>query len=147
MNFNHHPILAPALEQAIDAVVLIDDANRITLFNAAAERLWGYDRHDVLGKDVKFLVPRDIRPAHDGYVEANRKGQTNKIVGTSREVRIERKDGKEVWGSFSLSKIDVDGKIHYMGFIRDVTEEVHRREELRLLSLVVNETDRTVMVL
>jgi c-di-GMP-specific phosphodiesterase len=147
MNFNHHPILAPALEQAIDAVVLIDDANRITLFNAAAERLWGYDRDDVLGKDVKFLVPRDIRPAHDGYVEANRKGQTNKIVGTSREVRIERKDGKEVWGSFSLSKIDVDGKIHYMGFIRDVTEEVHRREELRLLSLVVNETDRTVMVL
>lgn len=147
ITFSRPLILEPALEQAIDAVVLIDDANRITFFNAAAERLWGYDRDDVLGENVKILVPRDIRSVHDGYVDANRKGQGNKIVDTSREIRLERADGKEIWGSFSLSKVDVGGKIHYMGFIRDVTEEVHRREELRLLSLVVNETDHTVLVL
>ena len=147
MDSNHHRILIPALEQAIDAVVLIDETNRVTFFNAAAERLWGYDRKEVLGKEVTLLVPGNIRPNHDNYIEANRKGRENRIVGTSREIRLERKNGEEICGSFSLSKVDVDGKIHYMGFIRDVTEEVHRREELRLLSLAVNETDRAMLVL
>ena len=147
MDSPHQQILIPALEQAIDAVVLIDDINCVTFFNAAAERLWGYDRKEVLGKEVTLLVPNNIRTSHDSYIDANRKGRENRIVGTSREICLERKDGKKVWGSFSLSKVDVDGKIHYMGFIRDVTEEVHRREELRLLSLAVNETDRAMLVL
>jgi len=147
MDSHHHQILIPALEQAIDAVVLIDETNRVTFFNAAAERLWGYDRSEVLGKDVKHLVPSNIRSEHGSYIEANRNGHPNRIVGTSREILFERKNGEEVWGSFSISKIDVDGKIHYMAFIREVTEEVHRREELRLLSLAVNETDRAILVL
>jgi c-di-GMP-specific phosphodiesterase len=147
MDSRHHRILIPALEQAIDAVVLIDDTNRINFFNAAAERLWGYRREEVLGKDVTLLVPHDIRPGHNSYIAANREGGGNRIVGASREVKVERKNGEELWGSFSLSKIEVDGKIHYMGFIRDVTEEVRRREELRLLSLAVDETDGAVLVL
>lgn len=147
MDSPHQRVLIPALEQAIDAVVLIDDTNRINFFNAAAERLWGYDRSEVLGKDVALLVPQAIRSVHHSYVDANRKGRENRIVGTSREVKVERKSGEELWGSFSLSKIEVDGKIHYMGFIRDVTEEVRRREELRLLSLAVDETDGAVLVL
>lgn len=147
MSFDRHLVLETALEESVDAVVLADDVNRITFFNAAAERLWGYHRGDVLGKDIKDFVPCGICPTRDGYVDANRDGYANKIVRTSREARIEREDGKEVWGSFSLSKVDIGDKIHYLVFIRDVTEEVQRREELRLLSLVVNETDRTVMVL
>ncbi len=147
MDAHHHQILIPALEQANDAVILIDETNHVTFFNRAAERLWGYDRAEVLGKDVSYLVPRNIRSEHNSYIEANRRGRENRIVGTSREILIERKNGEEIWGSFSLSKVDVDGKIHYMGFVRDVTEEVHRREQLRLLSLAVNETDRAILVL
>jgi c-di-GMP-specific phosphodiesterase len=147
MDPHHHQVLVPTLEQAVDAVVLIDDTNRVTFFNAAAECLWGYDRAEVLGQPVTLLVPGDRQPYHDSYAEANQNGCENRTVGTSREVRIERKDGKEIWGSFSLSRVDVDGKIHYMGLIRDVTEEVHRRDELRLLSLAVNETDRAMLVL
>ncbi len=101
----------------------------------------------MLGKEVTVLVPRSIQPHHDGYIEANRQGRRNSTVGTSREVRIEREDGTELWGSFSLSKVEVGGNIHYMGFFRDVTEEVRRREELRLLSMVVNRTHRAILVL
>jgi c-di-GMP-specific phosphodiesterase len=143
-----HQILLPALEQAIDAVVLIDEADCVTFFNAAAERLWGYARKEVLGREVTpLLVPHTMRPNHDSYIEANPKDRESSIVGRSREICLKRKGGEQIWGSFSLSKVDVDGKIHYMGFIRDVTEEVHRREELRLLSLAVNETDRAMLVL
>ncbi|WP_213772141.1 oxygen-sensing cyclic-di-GMP phosphodiesterase DosP [Bradyrhizobium sp. dw_78] len=147
MDIDDRQILVPALEQAVDAVVLIDDTNRINFFNAAAEKLWGYSREEVLGKEVTLLVPSDIKPHHDSYIEANRKGRKNRIVGTSREIRIVRKDGTQVWSSFSLSKIDVGGKIHYMGFLRDMTEERQQREELRLLSLVVNRTHRAILML
>jgi diguanylate cyclase (GGDEF)-like protein/PAS domain S-box-containing protein len=138
--------LIPVLEQAIDAVVIIDDKNNVTFFNAAAERLWDLPRDKVMGRNVKVLVPAGVRPGHDGHIERNRQGAPDKLVGTSVEVPIERRDGSKVWGSLSLSRIRVDGKIFYAAFVKDVTEEVKRREELYLLSLVANETDRAVII-
>lgn len=134
------------LEQAIDAVVTIDPHNCISLFNKAAETLWGYSREEVLGKNVKMLVPQAIQSNHDNLVNANRTTSINKIVGTSREVEINRKDGNKLWGKLSLSKLNVNGEIHYSAFVQDVTEEVSRRDEFRRLSLVANETDNSVVI-
>lgn len=134
------------LEQAIDAVVMIDGSNMVTHFNAAAERMWGYDRSEVLGKNVSFLVPTEIKGRHDSYIAANRTTGVNRIVGRNREVKIERKDGSEVWGSLSISRVEVDGVITFMAFVRDVTEEVKQREQIALLSMVVDRTDRAILV-
>lgn len=134
------------LEQALDAVVTIDQANNVTFFNAAAERLWGWKREEVIGHNVKMLVPEIMRSKHDSMVDANRTTGKDKIVGTSREVSFQRKDGKTVWGNLSLSKVKLDGKIIYTAFVKDVTEEVQRREQFRLLSLVANETDNSVII-
>jgi diguanylate cyclase (GGDEF)-like protein/PAS domain S-box-containing protein len=138
--------LLAGLEQAIDAVVMIDGANSVTHFNAAAERLWGYDRSEVIGRNVSFLVPMAIRRHHDGYIAANRSTSVNRIVGTSRPVKIERKDGTELWGSLSMSRVIVDGEITYMGFVRDVTAEVARAERVEMLSLVTDKTNRAVFI-
>jgi PAS domain S-box-containing protein len=134
------------LEQTIDAVVTIDGRNNVTFFNKAAERLWGYSREEVLGKNVKMLVPQVLQSNHDNLVNANRTTGVDKIVGTSREVRIERKDGKVVWGGLSLSKLRVGEDIMYTAFVKDVTKEVEQREQFRLLSLVANETDNSVVI-
>jgi methyl-accepting chemotaxis protein len=134
------------LEQTIDAVVTIDGRNNVTFFNKAAERLWGYSRDEVLGKNVKMLVPQVLQSNHDNLVNANRTTGVDKIVGTSREVRIERKDGKVVWGGLSLSKLRVGDDIMYTAFVKDVTKEVEQREQFRLLSLVANETDNSVVI-
>lgn len=120
-------IINQTLEQALDAVITIDQDNKVTFFNAAAETLWGYSRSEVLGQNVKMLVPSDIRSAHDGYVNVNRTTGQDKIVGKTREVAIERKDGRRVWGSLSLSRVKLEGKTLYTGFIKDVTEEVEQR--------------------
>ena len=53
------------LSQAIDAVVSIDENNCITFFNRAAEQFWGYSEKEVLGKNVKMLVPLHLQPNHD----------------------------------------------------------------------------------
>lgn len=121
------------LEQALDAVVCIDENNLVTLYNQSAENLWGYKPSEVIGKNVKMLVPADIRSHHDGYLDSNRKTGQNKIVGTSREVPIFRADGSKKWGLLSLSKLEIDGKILYTAFLKDITEEVNKREEMSAL--------------
>lgn len=110
------------LEQAVDAVISIDSENNVTFFNDAAERLWGYEREEVIGRNVAQLVPAELRAEHDSYVDNNRRTGVDKIVGTSREVEIQRKDGTRIWGSLSLSKVVVNGEITYTGFVRDQTE-------------------------
>ncbi|WP_355662479.1 PAS domain S-box protein [Halomonas salifodinae] len=122
--------LNQTLEQALDAVVTIDHHNRVTFFNAAAETLWGYRREEVLGQNVKMLVPAAIQPHHDGYVNANRQGGENKIVGFTREVPVPRKDGETRWGSVTLSKVRLGDETHYTAFFRDVTDDVTLRHEM-----------------
>lgn len=134
------------LEQALDAVVVIDEQNNVTLFNAAAETLWGYSREDVIGKNVKMLVPKAFQTDHDQWVNANRNGGRDRIVGTSREAIIERADGTKRWGSLSLSKVRIGDRIIYTAFVKDVHEELSRRAEIELLSLVSNRTDSSVVI-
>ncbi|EKO3764127.1 PAS domain S-box protein [Vibrio metschnikovii] len=124
-------VISQTLEQAVDAVVTIDKNNNITFFNGAAEALWGYTRHQVLGKNVKMLVPQIIQSQHDGFVNANRTTGQDKIVGTSREVRIERSDGSIVWGSLSLSKVYMGEDVIYTAFVRDISRERQAQEVIR----------------
>ncbi|RZM83376.1 hypothetical protein C3B51_07060 [Pseudoalteromonas rubra] len=134
------------LEQCIDAVVSIDHNNIVTFFNPAAERLWGYQREEVIGHNVKMLVPKVIQGNHDEMVNRNRRTGEDKIVGTSRDVEIERSDGQVLWANLSLSKVNVAGKIAYTAFVKDITEEKAQRDQIALLSLVANETDNSVII-
>ena len=92
---NLSDIFVQTLEQAVDSVVVIDTKNCVVLFNRAAEELWGFDREEVIGQNVNMLVPETIREKHDGYVDSNRRTGVNKIVGTTRDVPIHRKDGSQ----------------------------------------------------
>ena len=139
-------IFVETLDQAIDSVVVIDSQNLILLYNQAAEKLWGYSKEDVIGKNVKILVPNEIKPNHDALINKNRDTGVNKIVGTSREVPIICKDGSQKWGAMSISKVYSDGKILYTAFIKDVTQAVLNRKRLELLSLVTDQTDNAIII-
>lgn len=134
------------LEQCIDAVVSIDETNCVTFFNKAAEALWGYSREEVISKNVKLLVPQALQHNHDQLVNRNRETGQDRIVGTSRDVKIERKDGKVIWGNLSLSKVTIGGKITYTAFVKDITKEKEQRDQIALLSLVANETENSVII-
>lgn len=64
-------VLLSAMEQAIDPMVVIDEHNLIIFFNAAAEKIWGRSRADVVGHNVSCLVPEPERASHDGYINRN----------------------------------------------------------------------------
>ncbi|WP_431025228.1 PAS domain S-box protein [Halomonas sp. H5] len=123
-------LMESTLEQAINAVVTIDENNCVTFFNAAAERLWGYARQEVIGENVKMLVPHAIRDHHDGYVQRNRDTREDRLVGKTREVEVVRKDGSSTWAALSLARIQLDDSIVYTAFLRDVTEDVAHREAM-----------------
>ncbi|MEF9674070.1 PAS domain S-box protein [Pseudomonas sp. PCH446] len=134
------PFFVQTLEQAIDAVVVIDDHNCVVFFNGAAEQLWGCPRNEVLGHNVNTLVPQAVYAQHDGFISANRETGVNKIVGSSRDLRIVRKDGEERWGSLSISKITLQDRILYAAFLKDITQARLKDIEHRLLSISVNAT-------
>lgn len=143
-HFQH--IFTQALEQAIDAVVMIDDRNTIIFFNRSAEILWGYSKQETLGKSVTMLVPAEIRLQHDGYIDANRHTGVNKIVGTSRDLPIIHRDGSRKWGSFSISRAHTQGQILYTAFIKDVTYQHEVNERIRLLSMVADRTGSAILI-
>lgn len=139
--------LNQTLEQALDAVVSIDHRNTVIFFNKAAERLWGYNREEVLGQNVKMLVPDNIRPHHDSHVNANRNGGENKLVGFTREVPVPTNDGQSRWGSVSLSKVKLGEETHYTAFFRDVTNDVNLRQEMDAKMSKVDEASQKITAL
>lgn len=139
-------LFTQTLEQAVDAVIVIDANNDVLLFNAAAERLWGRSRTEVLGRNVNLLVPEEIRHLHDGYVERNRHTRLDRIVGTSRDVPIPQADGSQRWGSMSISRIELENETLYTAFVKDVTERHAQQEKLRLLSLVADHSNNAVII-
>ena len=134
------------LEQCIDSVVSIDENNNIIFFNAAAEKLWACSRDEVIGKNVKILVPDDIKPNHDDMVNRNRDGGPDNIVGRSRDVQIHSFKGESIWVNLSLSKIETNGAVLYTAFVKDINEERKQADQVKLLSLVANETNNSVII-
>ena len=118
--------LLAALEQANDAVVIVDSDLHVSYFNAAAELIWRLDRTEVLGLDVSCL----------GLVELRQ----------NSEIRIERRDGSRIRAALSLSHVEIGGRSRTIAFVRDITAEVERRERMALLTLVADRTNRAVVV-
>ncbi|QUS38107.1 diguanylate cyclase [Tardiphaga alba] len=139
--------LFSAFEHAVDAVVITGLGSEIRHFNSAAERLWGFGRDEVVGRNVNILVPEDVRANLDGVVAIKAALPAAAPVKGRREFRLQRKDGTEAWGAFSISRVDYGGKSLYINFVRDVTDEVKDREKNALMALVAEKTDRVVVVM
>ncbi|WP_019091786.1 EAL domain-containing protein [Komagataeibacter europaeus] len=132
-------VLLSAMEQAIDPMVVIDEHNCIIFFNAAAERIWGLPRAQVMGQNVSCLVPQADRAQHDSYIDRNRETGIGRIVGTSREVEFRRANGESVCGELSISRVQVGetGRIYYIAVMKDVTEQSRQRKILILQNEVL----------
>ncbi|WP_293384120.1 PAS domain S-box protein [Natronospirillum sp.] len=133
------------LEQALDAVVSLDDKDTVTFFNKSAEALWGYSRKEVLGNNVKMLVQQSLTQHESGH-ESSRNSGSKPTGGGYRELAIERKDGGLRWGQASISKTDFAGRTSYTAFIKDVTEEVEEREKMEMLSLVADHANNGIII-
>ena len=134
------------LHQAHDGVVTIDSHNNIIFANPAAEKLWGYSAKEMLGQNIKMLVAPEHRSNHDNYVNRNRDTGVNRLIGKPIELPVHTKSGEVRWGLITLAKVEVAGEVLFTAFVKDVTDEVAKREEIEMLSLVANETSNAVII-
>jgi PAS domain S-box-containing protein len=110
------------LESAVDGIITIDKKGKIESFNPGAEKLFGYDAEEVMGKNVKMLMPERYAKEHDGYLSNYATTGTKKVIGIGREVEAQRKDGSEVPIHLSVGEIKIGDKITYVGMAKDISE-------------------------
>jgi PAS domain S-box-containing protein len=111
------------LEGALDAIITTNKAGVLEFFNVAAEKLWGYDRHEVLGQHVSMLFSKEVVKG-DEFVTAFVSPDEKKIVGERREVPIKNKYGDEVPVLFLLSEAQVGEDHSFTAFIQNVEVEL-----------------------
>lgn len=117
------------LDAAVDAVVLIDHRGRLSAFNLAAERLFGYTAAEVLDQNVNVLMPEPDRSAHDGYLERYAATRVPHIIGVGREVTARRKDGSGFPAFLSVGVVRGSEPPRFVGFVHDMTERRQREEQ------------------
>lgn len=133
-DFNNQKVLNAVLKTAVNGIIIIDDKGVILSFNPAAGQAFGYKSEEVIGKNVKMLMPKVYAKNHDGYISRYKKTLKGKIIGTGRELVAIKKDGTKfpIWLSVSTAK--VQGKFVFAGIIEDITEKKEAAEKLNFLS-------------
>jgi two-component system sensor kinase FixL len=116
-----------------DAMIVIDEIGTILSFSAAAEAMFGYSEDEVLGQNVKMLMPSPLREEHDGYLRNYLETGRRKIIGIGRITTAMRRDGHTFPIELAVGEAFVDGQRIFTGFIRDVTER--QQAQLRLHEL------------
>lgn len=127
--------LAGIIESAMDAIITTDDEQRVVLFNAAAERLFGIKSKDVLGSPIERLIPARYRAQHRADVETfGRTGATKRSAEHPALALALRADGTEFPIEASISQLQQGGSRLYTVILRDVTERrAVEQERARLL--------------
>lgn len=131
------------VDSAMDAIISVDGDQRITLFNRAAERIFGYEPLEVLGQPLEMLIPARFHREHHRHVESfGRTGISSRPMMAQRIVTAVRKSGEEFPIDASISQNEIRGHRFYTVILRDVSlrertrrELAQAREDLRELSV------------
>ncbi len=118
-------------DSALDAIVMMDPDGRVAYWNPAAERMLGYPSAEALGQDLHGLfVPTRYHAAQKaGFPDFVRTGQ-GAVIGLTRDLEARHRDGREIPVQLSLAAVEIDGRWHAVGVIRDVTESKHIEQAL-----------------
>jgi two-component system sensor kinase FixL len=119
------------LDTAVDAIVTIDQAGTVLSFNRAAQAMFGYQAAEVMGRNVKMLMPDAERAAHDGYLARYLATGERRIIGIGRDLEARRQDGSLLPIHLSVSEVIVDGRRTFTGIIRDISAEAEAQEQIR----------------
>ena len=119
------------IDSAVDGIVVIDAHGRIEAFNPAAERLFGYEEREVVGRNVNMLMPSPYHEEHDTYLARHLATGVQKIIGMGREVTGLRRDGTTFPLHLSVGKMTVGGEPRFTGILHDLSARVRIEKQLR----------------
>jgi PAS domain S-box-containing protein len=122
--------IAAVVNTAVDGVILIDAGGTVQMFNPACERLFGYRADEVMGQNVKMLMPPPFRQEHDRYLESYNETRVPRIIGIGREVVGRRKDGTTFPMDLSVGEARQEDKSIFVGIIHDLSDRKRTEEQL-----------------
>jgi PAS domain S-box-containing protein len=119
------------IDSAVDGIIVIDKYGRVESFNPSAERLFGYEAGEVLGRNVDMLMPSPYKEEHDTYLARYLATGRAKIIGIGREVLGLRKDGTTFPLHLSVGEITIAGERKFTGIVHDLSSRVQMEGQLR----------------
>ena len=110
------------LDSALDGMIVINEKGIIETVNRAAVTMFGYTEGELIGRNVKMLMPEPYQSAHDGYLERYVGTGGRRIIGIGREVIGKRKDASEFPMDLAVAEMNLQGKRLFLGTTKDITE-------------------------
>lgn len=147
----HSSHLEAVLNTVIDGIITINSKGIIQSFNPSAVRIFGYSPEEVIGKNVKVLMPDPYHSEHDGYLQNYFNTGDKQIIGKGREVEAQRKDGSVFSMELGVNEMNIIGETMFVGTIRDISdrkaaEEALKENQAKLLAIVDNTVDGLITI-
>jgi PAS domain S-box-containing protein len=125
-------LFAGLLAISADAVIAVDDEQRILFFNEGAERIFGWNADDVGGKPLEMLLPERFRTAHHGHVHGFGVAHGRaRLMGERQQLSGLRRNGEEFPCEAAIQRIEVDGKNIFAAVLRDISARQRAEDALR----------------
>ena len=124
--------LKAVFETAVDGIITIDAQGRVHSMNRSAENIFGYSREEVIGENVKILMPAPYKLEHDTYINNYLSTGQRKIIGIGREAVGQHKDGSIFPIELSVSEIEHKDKRSFTGIVRDISRRKHAEDQLKM---------------
>ena len=134
------------LDTITDGVIVIDEVGTIQLQNPAAERLFGYRADQMIGQNVKMLMPSPDREHHDEYLANYRTTHIRKIIGIGREVVGQRRDGSTFPMYLSIGELQQGNRRLFVGITRDLTAQRQAEDKLLMLSRALDQSPVGIII-
>jgi len=130
--YRSEAIKAAIIETNLDALITIDHYGCIVEFSPVAEKMFGYPRKRVLGRELaKVIIPEALQEAHRGGLKRYLDNGENTVLGKRIEVAAIRSNGEEFPVELAVSPIEVEGEVLFTAFIRDISEQKAAENQLR----------------
>ncbi len=110
------------VDNVVDGIITIDEHGIIESFNPAAMKIFGYPADEVIGKNVKMLMPEPYHSEHDSYIQNYKATGFAKIIGIGREVEAQHKEGSIFPLDLAISEMWVSNQRMFVGIVRNITE-------------------------
>jgi PAS domain S-box-containing protein len=129
-----------------DAIIMVDQDQRILVFNQGAEQIFGYRAQEVLGQPLDRLLPTRFAVAHHRHIHAFAAGpETARRMGQRQEVFGQRKDGTEFPAEASIAKLTQNGHIIFAVILRDISGRKRAEEALRQQAQIIDQIHDSVV--
>ncbi|MGJ8686204.1 MAG: PAS domain S-box protein, partial [Spongiibacteraceae bacterium] len=120
------------VQTVLDGIITIDQYGTINSLNPAAEQIFQYNAYELIGCNVKMLMPNPYQEEHDQYLKNYLTTGTQKVIGIGREVTGLRKDGSTFPMNLAVNRMEVAGETAFVGTVKDISERIEKEEQIKI---------------